>query len=278
VADGLSDASPRGSSPGDSFEGDRFDRGEPVVSSGDGFAAESSTSRREASSRAEGSLSVAEARARYPELARALENAGAQAREAQLRREAGSRESTRQRVAGIRARLAEMPEGDPAGLDFVWENARAHASEELMRAMATNAIETFKPTSEERASLEAAVADQSGEGLRRTAMQLVTLAADRVGRRSLYDLSIDDVPADSRLARSALEREQRRLEAERKAAAIERRASGRTPAPPTPAGRPVGTNAYDLNNPFDVLRANREGYFAVDGVAAEALDRAFGGK
>ena len=61
------------------------------------------------------------------------------------------------------------------------------------------------------------------------------------------------------------------------AAAIESRPR-REPAPPTPSGRPVGTNAYDLNNPFDVLRANREGYFGADGVAAEALDRAFGGK
>lgn len=221
-------------------------------------------------------MSVAEARRRYPEVARALENAGAQAREAQLRREAGSRESTRERVAAIRARLAQAPEGDAAGLDFVWENARANASEDLMRAMATNAIETFNPTSEERAMLEAAVADQTGDGLRQYAMQLVTLAADRVGRRSLYDQSIDEIPADSRLARSALEREQRRLEAERKAAAIEARPR-RQPAPATPAGRPVGTNAYDLNNPFDVLRANREGYFAADGSAAEALDRAFEG-
>ena len=256
VADGLSAASARGSSPERPPEGDRGDR------AGDRDSSE---------------LSVAEARRRFPEVARALENAGAQAREAQLRRDAGSRESTRQRVAAIRARLAELPEEDSAGLDFVWENARANASDELMRAMASNAIETFNPSPEERASLEAAIADQRGEGLREYAMQLVTLAADRVGRRSLYELSIDELPAESRLAQSIREREERRLDAERRAAAIERRASGRTPPPPTPAGRPVGTNAYDLNNPFDVLRANREGYFGADGAAAEALDRAFEG-
>jgi len=131
VADGLSDASSRRPSPNDAFEGDRADRGEPLASS------EPAARRPDGSSRAE-RLSVSEARERYPEVARALENAGAQAREAQLRREAGSRDSTRQRVAAIRERLAQTPEGDPAGLDFVWENARANASEELMRAMATD--------------------------------------------------------------------------------------------------------------------------------------------
>lgn len=217
-------------------------------------------------------------RERYPEVARALQNAGAQAREAQLRREAGSRRETRARVAAIKSRLAQLPSDDAAGLDFVWENAQANASDELMRAMAASAIETFNPSAEERATLEAAIANQrDGEGLRHYAMELVSMAADRVGRRSMYDLSIDDVPSDSALARSAREREARRVEAERQAAAIEGRPR-RTPAPPTPAGRPVGTNSYDLNNPFEVLRANRDGYFAYDDAAAAALERAFDGR
>lgn len=108
VADGLSDAPARGSSPNGASEGDRVDRGEPLASS------EPVGRRPEGSSEPEG-FGVAEARRRYPEVARALENAGAQAREAQLRCEAGSRDSTRQRVAGIRARLAEMRAPDRAG-------------------------------------------------------------------------------------------------------------------------------------------------------------------
>ena len=181
-------------------------------------------------------------------------------------------------MAAIKSRLAELPSDDAAGLDFVWENAQANASDELMRAMAASAIETFNPSAEERATLEAAIANQrDGEGLRHYAMELVSMAADRVGRRSMYDLSIDDVPSDSALARSSREREARRVEAERQATAIEGRPV-RAPAPPTPAGRPVGTNSYDLNNPFEVLRANRDGYFAYDDAAAAALERAFDGR
>jgi hypothetical protein len=147
-----------------------------------------------------------------------------------------------------------------------------------MRTMAQNAIEAFDPSPEERASLNAsleeAAADQAGDGLRQLSMELVSLAANRAGQRSLHDLSIDDVPAESALGQSIREREARRIEAELRAASIEGRPR-RRPPPSTPAGRPVGTSAYDLDNPFEVLRANREGYFNYDDVAAEALNRAF---
>ena len=51
-----------------------------------------------------------------PELARELEYAGEQRREAQLRRESGSREATRARVEAIKAKLAELSDGDTGGL------------------------------------------------------------------------------------------------------------------------------------------------------------------
>ena len=159
-----------------------------------------------------------------PELASALRNAGAQSREAQLRREAGSREATRARVQAIKAKLAELPDNDAAGLDFVWDNAAANAQEAIMRQMAEQAIQSFDPSPEERQALESAVSSLEGDALSQYAAQVVSIAADRVGRKTVYDMSIDDIPADSNLAKSARAREAKRIESEAQASEIEGKA------------------------------------------------------
>jgi len=181
-------------------------------------------------------LSVSELRERYPDVAKALENAGAQAREAQLRREAGSKEETRKRVAALKARLAEVPDGDTAGLDFMWDNAYANAQSEVMRTMARTAIESFNPGAEERQALETVIDSLDGDAVTRYAAQMVSLAADRVGRRSVYEQSVEDIPADSPLAKSIHAAKQAFHEAETKAAALEAKPK-REPAPTVTGGR-----------------------------------------
>lgn len=195
-----------------------------------------------------------------PEVANDLEYAGGQRKEAELRRESGSREETAARLKAIRDKLMADPEADVAELNFLDDNNVANATERVMRALAEGAVAQFNPSDEERATYEAAIVNLNGDGLRQYAMQMVSLAADRVGSKRILDMDVSDLPPDSNLAKSVKAQNQAGAQSEAKAAELEAKPSGN--APPTTAGQPAGSNeSFNLDDPLDVARAFRAGKF-----------------
>jgi hypothetical protein len=225
--------------------------------------------------------SIEDLRRMFPELARALENAGAQRREAQLRREAGSREGTRLRVRELLERLGiderELDDRDERQLDLLYELAAANASEEVMRALATQAAGAYGLTRGQLASIDGAVAEMGGGELSDYAMELFDSAVNAAARDGAAGLTLDDVTPDLApdLHREIADEVDRQVVAELRARELERRPRRSAP-PATPQGRaPGGDGNYDLNDPLQVLRAYRDGFFESESDAQRALSRTF---
>lgn len=217
----------------------------------------------------------------FPELARALENAGAQRREAQLRREAGSREGTRERVRELLEHLGidelELDGRDERQLDLLYELASANASEEVMRALATQAAGAYGLTRGQLSSIDAAVSELDGGELSDYAMELFDAAVNAAARRGATGLTLDDITPDLApdLHRQIADEVDREVAAELRARELERRPRRSAP-PATPQGRaPGGDGNYDLNDPLQVLRAYRDGFFESESDAQRALSRTF---
>lgn len=225
--------------------------------------------------------SIEDLRQMFPELARTLENAGAQRREAQLRREAGSREGTRERVRELLERLGiderELDDRDERQLDLLYELAAANASEEVMRALATQAAGAYGLTRGQLADIDTALDEMGGGELSDYAMELFDAAVNAAARSGATGLTLDDITPDLApdLHRQIADEVDREVAAELRARELERRP--RRSAPPgTPQGRaPGGDGNYDLNDPLQVLRAYRDGFFESESDAQRALSRTF---
>ena len=225
--------------------------------------------------------SIEDLRRMFPELARALENAGAQRREAQLRREAGSRDGTRRRVRELLERLGvdelELDDRDERQLDLLYELAAANASEEVMRALATQAAGAYGLTRGQLATIDAAMSELGGGELSDYAMELFDAAVNAAARRGAVGLTLDDISPELApdLHRQIADEVDAQVAAELRARELERRPRRSAP-PATPQGRaPGGDGNYDLNDPLQVLRAYREGFFESESDAQRALSRTF---
>lgn len=181
-----------------------------------------------------------ELREQYAEELEIERNAAAQSAIAKLRSESSNREATADRVKGIKARLAEVPEGDDAGLNFLYDNAKAHGAYENLQEMTAYWAKAFDPTPEERETLNKAASN----GPEAYAAVLLNTASRSLGSNQVYEMDIADIPADSNLARSALTAAERQLENEQMAQTRETTPKKR-PAPSTPAGSAAGAGTYD---------------------------------
>lgn len=225
--------------------------------------------------------SIEDLRQMFPELARALENAGAQRREAQLRREAGSREGTRVRVRELLERLGiderELDERDERQLDLLYELAAANASEEVMRALATQAAGAYGLTRGQLAGIDTALDEMGGGELSDYAMELFDAAVNAAARRGATGLTLEDITPDLApdLHREIANEVDVQVAAELRARELEQRPRRSAP-PATPQGRaPGGDGNYDLSDPLQVLRAYRDGFFESESDAQRALSRTF---
>ena len=227
----------------------------------------------------EGPRSVDDLRRLFPELARALENAGAQRREAQLRRDAGTRAGSRLRVREALRRLGVpgLDDRDERQFEVLYELAAAQASDELMRTLASEAVGAYGLAPAELTAVESAIGELSGGELSSYASRLFQGAVDAAARQRAMELPLDELTEESApdLHRQIADEVDRRVVAELRARDLERRPRRAAP-PASPQGRaPGGSGNYDLNDPIQVLRAYREGFFESESEAQRALARTF---
>lgn len=164
-------------------------------------------------------------------------NKARQQREAELRFESATREETQRRVAALKEKLKASPEDNLDELNFVYDNAKGNAQLEVMRELATQAATAWAPDAETLDGLKATIAATADEAMETYAAKMVAIAAQRIARQNTVELTADDIPADSPLAKSFAEREQARVKAAREAALLEARPT-REPEPEVSTGGP----------------------------------------
>lgn len=181
---------------------------------------------------------IAYLRENAPEVAGDLEYAGAQREKARLEREAGSREQTAERLKAIRERLLANPDADAEDLNFLDANNYANAAQRHFVEWGQAWKQAFEATAEDQARIDAAAAE--GNAVKYAAVVLDT-AAKRLGSQAVYQGSVEDIPADTPLAKSIVAARQKAIESELKAAELEAKGK-RDPAPAVTGGRVAGSD------------------------------------
>jgi hypothetical protein len=214
-------------------------------------------------------LNPAQLRELNPELAKALENAGAQSREAQLRREAGSRENTRTGVERTLRAVGVDPDSvpDKSGFDLLYANAHGNAHDAVMRAVAENVRSAFGADPVAAAAIDAGM-ERTGDELTKFSEALFSAAVDAEARRRVTDTKLADVPQGTQLTKDIEAEITRRVDLEVKAAGIESRPR-RQPAPNTVEGRPPTAEADRSDPVIQKLRSQ-----GVRNLSAEERERA----
>jgi hypothetical protein len=188
----------------------------------------------------------------YADVFEAERNTARQRRESELRYESATREETQRRVAVLRKKLAESPDDDLESLNFVYDNAKGNSRLEVMRELAQQAATAWAPDAETLDGLKATIDATAPESMETYAAKMVAIAAQRIARQNTVELTADDIPADSPLAKSFAEREKARVDAARRAATLEAR-TPREPEPEVGVGGVVG-NSGDRNPLREKLR------------------------
>lgn len=139
---------------------------------------------------------VEELRAQFPDLAKAVENAGAQSREATLKREAGSREQTRQRVETI-MRKHNIEVEDPAELYYAWDLASANSKVDAIRDTVTGFGALFGDSEVGPLLMEKFEASASMADLEANGKMVAERAVDHALTVRLLDLDGADVTEET---------------------------------------------------------------------------------
>ncbi len=200
-------------------------------------------------------LSREEVLERYADVFENERNKARQSRESELRRESATREETQRRVAELKQKLKESPDDDLDSLNFVYDNAEGNSRVKIMRELAKQAANAGWATEETAASLNATIEATSPEAIETYAAELVGIAVNHLGQRQTLELTADDIPADSPLAKSFAAREKSRVDAARKAATLEARPT-REPEPVVGTGGVVGDSGN--GNPL-LMKLETEG-------------------
>jgi hypothetical protein len=180
--------------------------------------------------------SIAQLRELKPELAKQLEYAGEQRREAELRKEAGSAEATAERIREFRRRSGITEEAaSDADINFLDKNNYANAYSRVLTELTEGWTKSYEPTAEDREVLNTAAA--SGD-LVTYAKTVLHTAAMGTGRNAVFDMTADQIPPDSKLGKSITAREARLAAAESKAAEIEAKSTNGK-LPETSTGGPI---------------------------------------
>ena len=209
-------------------------------------------------------LTFDELREQFAEELEAERNTAAQEREEHLRREYGNQEATRQRLQALAKEAGFELENER--VELALKNNSDYGQNVAYQSLAVGAVNAMGIDGVERDLLLQRVNSTKPEENYAAAQQLVALSNERIGapigRQQILDMSIDEVlklDADSKLAKSLVARDERRLSAAKKADEIEARDTGNGQRPSSGSGQPLGSNKdYDLNDIIHVARAVRD--------------------
>ena len=194
------------------------------------------------------SLTWEEIREQYKEQIASERNTAAQEREQKLRRDLGNQEETK---AFLKARAQELGiETDDDRVSFALKNNQDFGMNRAFVALGTGAAESLQLDGAEKDALMSLLDSTDPAETYRGAQRLVALAVERqgvpIGRQEVLEMSVDDLPEDSALAKSVQAHAKQRAGAAVKAAKLEAQPA-REPAPEVAVGQVVGSDGEAID-------------------------------